>query len=92
LNISVNTSEVSARVTVPHTIHIQVSPLSASAAAVDITNHHHHHNPLHYQVRQAMEGFGGCFNEKGWDALLTLNQTARDSVMRALFDPNNGLG
>jgi glucosylceramidase len=39
---------------------------------------------------QTMEGFGGCFNEKGWDALSALNQTARDSVISALFDPSSG--
>ena len=34
---------------------------------------------------QTMEGFGGCFNEKGWDALSALNETARAAVMRAMF-------
>ena len=34
---------------------------------------------------QTMEGFGGCFNEKGWDALSALNETARVGVMHAMF-------
>ena len=34
---------------------------------------------------QTMDGFGGCFNEKGWDALSALNATARADVMRAMF-------
>jgi glucosylceramidase len=33
-----------------------------------------------------IEGFGGCFNEKGWNALSVLSAAGRDSVMRALFD------
>lgn len=40
---------------------------------------------------QTMEGFGGCFNEKGWDALAALNASAQAGVMRALFDPTTGL-
>ena len=36
-------------------------------------------------TRQTMEGFGGCFNEKGWDALSVLNASARAQVMRDIF-------
>ena len=32
-----------------------------------------------------MEGFGGCFNEKGWDALLSLNDSRRTEVIASLF-------
>jgi hypothetical protein len=32
-----------------------------------------------------MEGFGGCFNEKGWDALSVLTESARAEVMEAMF-------
>lgn len=39
---------------------------------------------------QQIDGFGGCFNELGWDALSALSQTERDNVMKALFDPNTG--
>jgi glucosylceramidase len=35
---------------------------------------------------QVIEGVGGCFNEKGWDALSVLSQAGRDSIIRALFD------
>ena len=46
--------------------------------------------PLHLTIdtsstAQTMEGFGGCFNEKGWDALSALNETARAGVMEAMF-------
>lgn len=34
---------------------------------------------------QQMEGFGGCFNEKGWDALSVLTESARTEVMEAMF-------
>jgi glucosylceramidase len=36
---------------------------------------------------QPIVGWGGCFNELGWKALLTLDPEARASVLRALFDP-----
>jgi glucosylceramidase len=42
--------------------------------------------------RQTIEGFGGCFNEKGWEVLSALSQDERLSVMRRIFDPIDGLG
>jgi glucosylceramidase len=42
--------------------------------------------------RQTIEGFGGCFNEKGWQALSVLSADERRGVMRALFAPGEGLG
>ena len=36
-------------------------------------------------VRHEIEGFGGCFNEKGWDALSVLDAAARTAVMQAMF-------
>jgi glucosylceramidase len=41
---------------------------------------------------QRIDGFGGCFNEIGWRALLRLDDVDRDRVLKALFDPNGGLG
>ncbi|HEX3355340.1 MAG TPA: hypothetical protein VHS31_00060, partial [Tepidisphaeraceae bacterium] len=41
---------------------------------------------------QRVEGFGGCFNEIGWRALLRLDDVDRDRVMHALFDEKDGLG
>jgi glucosylceramidase len=43
-------------------------------------------------VRQTIEGFGGAFNEKGWQALSVLDERQRREVMRRLFDPVEGLG
>jgi glucosylceramidase len=34
---------------------------------------------------QTWEGFGGCFNEKGWQALQSLGQSDRDRAMQLLF-------
>jgi glucosylceramidase len=42
--------------------------------------------------RQTIEGFGGCFNEKGWEALSVLDSEERRAVMRRIFDPKEGLG
>ena len=37
------------------------------------------------QASHTMEGFGGCFNEKGWDALAALDSDARAEVLEDLF-------
>ena len=42
------------------------------------------------QQGQEITGFGGAFNEKGWEALSVLTPDARSSVMKALFDPAEG--
>ena len=39
------------------------------------------------EQRQAIRGFGGAFNEQGWDALLALQEKDRDAVMRYIFSP-----
>ena len=41
---------------------------------------------------QRIDGFGGCFNEIGWRALLRLDEVDRERGMRALFDEKEGLG
>ncbi len=37
-------------------------------------------------ARQTIDGFGGCFNELGWDALQSLNEESRLTVTQNLFD------
>ncbi len=39
---------------------------------------------------QQILGFGGAFNEKGWEALSLLAPGERDAVMKAMFDPEEG--
>ncbi len=39
---------------------------------------------------QSIEGFGGCFNEKGWVALSVLSKEKRAEALKALFDPVSG--
>ncbi|HXC96995.1 MAG TPA: glycoside hydrolase family 30 beta sandwich domain-containing protein [Edaphobacter sp.] len=39
---------------------------------------------------QTMEGFGGCFNERGWSSLSKLGNDDCESVLRELFDPVAG--
>lgn len=41
---------------------------------------------------QRIDGFGGCFNELGWDALQAGGDPAEQEALRALFDPNHGCG
>lgn len=38
------------------------------------------------QPRQVFDGFGGTFNELGWDALQSVSPSARERIMRDLFD------
>jgi glucosylceramidase len=40
---------------------------------------------------QAVEAFGGAFNEHGWAALSVLDETERHAVLRAIFHPQHGL-
>ena len=37
------------------------------------------------EKEQIIDGFGGCFNELGWDALKVLNQRDREAVLKSLF-------
>lgn len=39
---------------------------------------------------QQIDGWGGCFNERGWDAMSTLSPAERTSIIKAFFDPNEG--
>jgi len=41
--------------------------------------------------RQALAGWGGSFNEKGWEALQALDAGARAEVLRRIFAPGEGL-
>ena len=41
--------------------------------------------------QQIIEGWGGCFNELGWQALNLLPFKERDKVIKEFFDPNEGL-
>ena len=42
------------------------------------------------QPQQTIEGFGGCFNELGWDALNSLEPADRQGVLREIFAPGVG--
>ncbi|MBN2370108.1 MAG: glucosylceramidase [Vicinamibacteria bacterium] len=44
------------------------------------------------KTRQTIEGFGGAFNEKGWQALSALSDAGRRDVLSRLFDPVEGIG
>jgi len=40
---------------------------------------------------QTIDGFGACFNELGWTALSVLNEQGRETILKSLFDPKEGL-
>ncbi len=44
------------------------------------------------QTFQTWTGFGGTFNEKGWDALKSVSAEDRDLALRLLFDKQDGCG
>ncbi|MFZ4457047.1 MAG: glycoside hydrolase family 30 protein [Bacteroidales bacterium] len=37
---------------------------------------------------QTMDGFGGCFNDLGWQALLSQNEQQQQAALKLLFDPS----
>lgn len=39
---------------------------------------------------QEVNGFGGCFNELGWEALMLLDEENREKIMEELFSPGKG--
>jgi glucosylceramidase len=43
-------------------------------------------------ICQEIDGFGGCFNERGWAALSMLTPAQREEALQALFDPETGAG
>ena len=40
---------------------------------------------------QVIDGWGGCFNERGWDALSVLPVAKRNEIIKSFFDSTNGL-
>jgi glucosylceramidase len=44
------------------------------------------------QMYQEWLGFGGTFNEKGWDALAVLPEAERERALKLLFDKVDGAG
>lgn len=42
------------------------------------------------QATQVITGFGGCFNEMGWEALQRMPAAMQDSVLSLLFSPAEG--
>ena len=42
------------------------------------------------RTAQVVDGFGGCFNEKGWESLQLLTPESRAKVLAELFDPEGG--
>lgn len=42
------------------------------------------------EKQQTIEGFGGCFNELGWEELVSLREEKREMILRDLFGPMEG--
>ena len=42
------------------------------------------------QQQQTINGFGGCFNEMGWEALGMVTPEEKQQILNDLFDPVNG--
>jgi glucosylceramidase len=59
----------------------ELAPTNATAAAVDAIKL----DPK--TTFQTIDGFGGCFNELGWEALTALPAERRDAALKELFAP-----
>ncbi|MBS0000584.1 MAG: hypothetical protein KFF73_16510 [Cyclobacteriaceae bacterium] len=44
------------------------------------------------QKQQVIDGFGACFNEMGWDALMILDSSRREDLLFRIFDREDGCG
>lgn len=58
---------------------VSVTPGSAADLSVDLDTKH-----------QVFDGFGGCFNEMGWDALSVLSPADVTNALTLLFDARDG--
>jgi glucosylceramidase len=45
---------------------------------------------LENQPQQVIQGFGGCFNELGWDALQIIPEAERTQILKDFFDAEQG--
>src|ERR1700744_117131 len=41
-------------------------------------------------AQQTIDGFGGCFNELGWNSLKALRESDRQNIMKELFESGVG--
>ena len=42
------------------------------------------------KTAQTIDGFGGCFNELGWEALSSVSYAEKNDILQNLFDPTSG--
>ncbi len=63
------------------TVEVKVVPATKQAADLVIETS---------KTAQSVSGFGGCFNELGWEALQAVPAQKRSEIMQALFDTANG--
>jgi glucosylceramidase len=59
--------------------HVTATAGMSAELTVDVNTKH-----------QVFTGFGGCFNEMGWDALSVLSATDVTTALTLLFDPHEG--
>lgn len=59
--------------------NIEGRPCESGTAGLIITNHE----------KQEWKGFGGCFNELSWDALCSLSERDRETILEHLFSPDH---
>lgn len=62
----------------------------STVKAIEVKTNDKDANVIIYSDRklQEIDGFGGCFNELGWDALTYLASTEREKIMQELFSAN----
>lgn len=72
--------------TTPESIWQVTHVTSSDINTTDTTTIHIHPE----KEQQSVNGFGGCFNELGWDVLNVVSKSERTKIMESLFDSITG--
>lgn len=87
LSIEAVTQNVTWKCTTPQKSWTDLSSLPVSAWDNDTSEYV---NVNAVKKFQQIDGWGGCFNERGWDAMANLSEKDRNSIIQAFFDQENG--
>jgi glucosylceramidase len=75
---------IQSTVTKEWTVRPSISLIPSTDTSFDV-------NVLLFEKQQSVDGFGACFNELGWTALSVLDEKGRQSILKDIFDPAEGL-
>lgn len=87
--VNAHSQQIVWRCTTPSKTWVEIKGLSwaqSSTAKAEKTIILHSENKF-----QVIDGWGGCFNERGWDALSVLPVAKRNEIVKSFFDSTTGL-